>query len=932
MIASIIKKFISGPYPGDDSNEPAAQGDPYEGVISRYPPFPEGIRDVPVERLIEQQSELIRAIQDNIGFTNEDFERYVSPVIYNYAKFVHLLPASESHHHMGTGGLFRHSLEVASWSGRAARGVIFSRNGSPRERRDNTPRWRLACCLAGLLHDAGKPLTDVRVTNLEGTLEWIAGATSLYDWLKKNESSSYLVEWRRNRHKRHEGFTTTMFERFVNEETKEYIYKAGLDIQYAINEALIGLDARGQIAKIVSKMDMESCERDMKRANISQEGIQRSFPTHKYVLDSIRHLLNSGVWTPNEPGSKVWVLEEGVFIVWKQAVGDIYEELRKNKVPGIQRDAYSLAESLLDVDVAIPYRAEGEEGDGAEFTYWTIAPKVLQRGEEVSVKLLALRIKDASYIFTETVPPTPVEGQVFHLIPDPDDPNNDTYLPGETEAEKPDKGGDEEGRSSAEDGSPIEGEEGQSEVDAQTQAHPGAALKLVPDQTGGGDRENRPDTAPGADQNEGREDEDDPLAMLLEMSEELEKGEPEKGEKTQGEAPLSVDAAAFKDETETSPLQEDLPVTDAEPFPEGKQSKRAKKTKSALCPDESFFDNATAREISPPAEEKIDIPGKSGSEHEEDEQPQNISDFLKKYGAAGKIIDEALQSVIEGRASLGESLILLGGNAAIHYPEGAKLLGEPAEVMGCLFDHGALSTDPSTPMRKVQDIKGVKALVLCNDISELLIETLTVLESEREDGGELKDLAPETKAPAEAWGIDSSGQGKKKKRKKSKRHQEENSLLTSSPNKPESDSSTSERISPVYKKNDKKAVHAPDTTREYVSEPEEEKDDARGDIYPTQITAEPRRKKAKRQNEEDGVSAQDAVRKLKQMITNGEGRWLTKGVRKANGKLFTGALCLEKIISEHPHLSKTKLRMAMRKEPDIYQAESNIYLEVTSGN
>ncbi|KAA3419555.1 TraI domain-containing protein, partial [Streptococcus pneumoniae] len=32
------------------------------------------------------------------------------------ARFAHLLPASQSHHHRGAGGLLRHSLEVGLWA------------------------------------------------------------------------------------------------------------------------------------------------------------------------------------------------------------------------------------------------------------------------------------------------------------------------------------------------------------------------------------------------------------------------------------------------------------------------------------------------------------------------------------------------------------------------------------------------------------------------------------------------------------------------------------------------------------------------------------------------------------------------------------------------------------------------------------------------
>ncbi|MGL1562966.1 TraI domain-containing protein, partial [Vibrio parahaemolyticus] len=34
-----------------------------------------------------------------MGLPQHEFDRLVQPVLINYARFVHLLPASENHHH-----------------------------------------------------------------------------------------------------------------------------------------------------------------------------------------------------------------------------------------------------------------------------------------------------------------------------------------------------------------------------------------------------------------------------------------------------------------------------------------------------------------------------------------------------------------------------------------------------------------------------------------------------------------------------------------------------------------------------------------------------------------------------------------------------------------------------------------------------------------
>ncbi|MCV5855159.1 TraI domain-containing protein, partial [Escherichia coli] len=88
--------------------------------IPRYPPFAKGLPMAPVDKVLQTQNELIQKIRSTLGFTQEEYDRLVMPVIGRYAAFVHLLPASEAHHHRGAGGLFRHGLEVAFWATQAS--------------------------------------------------------------------------------------------------------------------------------------------------------------------------------------------------------------------------------------------------------------------------------------------------------------------------------------------------------------------------------------------------------------------------------------------------------------------------------------------------------------------------------------------------------------------------------------------------------------------------------------------------------------------------------------------------------------------------------------------------------------------------------------------------------------------------------------------
>ncbi|MBT3722692.1 MAG: hypothetical protein HOG41_04830, partial [Gammaproteobacteria bacterium] len=64
-----------------------------------YPPPMTGIRPRSSAELVNDQEELITRIQQFNEIPKEEFNRIVLPVIHKFASFVHLLPASENHHH-----------------------------------------------------------------------------------------------------------------------------------------------------------------------------------------------------------------------------------------------------------------------------------------------------------------------------------------------------------------------------------------------------------------------------------------------------------------------------------------------------------------------------------------------------------------------------------------------------------------------------------------------------------------------------------------------------------------------------------------------------------------------------------------------------------------------------------------------------------------
>jgi conjugal transfer pilus assembly protein TraI len=374
------------------------QSPPPEEEIPRYPPFMKGLPAAPVERILASQVELIKAIEHALSLPADLYQTIAEPVIARYAAFSHLLPASESHHHRGAGGLFRHGLEVAHWATQAAQGCLFATHATPRERKEQELRWRLAVCFAGLLHDIGKPVSDIAVVDREGKQLWNPCEENLTDWASQHGIDCYFLRWRENRHKRHEQFSALVIERVLTRASRTYLLSPGPDIMQVMLEAIHGLDRGAKLYELVMAADRKSVERDLK-AHYHTVDSAMGMPVEKYLFDAMRRLIKSGHWLANEKGARIWRFKEGIHIVWRTGAQDIVDLLAKDKVPGIPRDEDTLADILIERGLAIPKTLP----DGRHYRYWRMQPPGLD------VVLYMLRLASTELIYSNE-PPVTIEG------------------------------------------------------------------------------------------------------------------------------------------------------------------------------------------------------------------------------------------------------------------------------------------------------------------------------------------------------------------------------------------------------------------------------------------------------------------------------------------------------------------------------------------
>lgn len=378
---------------------------PVDEDIPRYPPFMKGLPATSPDRLLETQWELIGQIVES-GLASDDiFEQYYLAPLRSLASYVHLLPASESHHHRGAGGLFRHAIEVALWSLQLGDRVLLPGDQAPRRRREIEPRWHVAVFLSALCHDIGKPITDLKVTSQDGEKSWNPFAEDLYSWASANAVDHYFLHWRPNRGRDHTSVSILLAERIIGRSTMGWIYGGDPELVLWMTESIACQPSqRNMIHSLVVRSDQVSVARDMETLGSVFAGYDIGVPVERMLLDIMRRLVRESTWTVNVPGSRLWFMEDHLYLVWPIAGEEMAAVINREKLPGLPRTPNSILDMLTERKLA------EIKGDGSgEGRYWQIAPAPLT--EKIPhIRLAAIRITKPSTILDQL--PVPIAGRL----------------------------------------------------------------------------------------------------------------------------------------------------------------------------------------------------------------------------------------------------------------------------------------------------------------------------------------------------------------------------------------------------------------------------------------------------------------------------------------------------------------------------------------
>ena len=290
-------------------------------------------------------AELVASVERRTRFSSGNFVRDCAPVLEAFAEFVQMLPASESHHHAQPGGLWLHALEVLDAALTFRAGMEIPPSATTEDRKKQEHRWTYAVFVAALLHDVGKPVTDVKVQlfgeDPRAGRPWAPMAGSMKTFGAHWYSISFAEPGERD-YKAHQKLAAMLLHSFVPQRSLRWLAEEGEALPQLL-AYLSGEDPDGLLGSIVKRADSDSVRRNLLHGPRTRFASARTRPLIERLMEALRRMLQDGGVLPlNRAGAAGWVYDDKLWFVCKRLADEVRSYLAKNEsgqaLPGTERN------------------------------------------------------------------------------------------------------------------------------------------------------------------------------------------------------------------------------------------------------------------------------------------------------------------------------------------------------------------------------------------------------------------------------------------------------------------------------------------------------------------------------------------------------------------------------------------------------------------
>lgn len=374
---------------------------------SSYPASDPGFAALSVDELMASEADLIARIKLCYGTDRESFEREVLTLVRRYAACVHLLPATADNYFSKPGGLLRLGLETAFFSLQGTDAHIFSGRMSISARRQLEPRWRHATFIAGLCCELHRLLSHVIVTDTVGEA-WPAFLLPLADWLAVRGAERYFLRWRPQAIEAR-GLGLFALPQVVLPAVMADLSEGNSVIVPHLLASISGIPVYREhniLDELVRRSLALVIDRNLAASADRYGSPQYGSHLERYLVDALRRLASRNpAWMPNREKSRLWLGQDGLFLVWPGGAEDVRQLLESDQLAGIPKAPETMLELLLAAGVF--------EAAGAERSTWSILPP----GSKAPLE--AAKFSASAIVLTGIDPPPEILPQALEFKPPP---------------------------------------------------------------------------------------------------------------------------------------------------------------------------------------------------------------------------------------------------------------------------------------------------------------------------------------------------------------------------------------------------------------------------------------------------------------------------------------------------------------------------------